>query len=88
LVYQDDRRRACVTLRCEARVIDLPEQTSRTFMATWSAFWPQGPGQYFIAVDCRPIALSMWDGLRGITPPPFGRASRHLVLHAGVWTSA
>lgn len=78
LVYQDDRRRACVTLECDAEVLS-PEQSTR-FRAIWRAFWPEGPGRDFVNVVCTPTAVELWDGLGVVAPEPFGRAQARVPL--------
>ena len=87
LVYQDDRRRACVTLECEARIAD-PAETVR-FRGFWRAFWPDGPGQDFVNVTCMPTAMEIWDGMAVIGPGRFGRLSTRLERRPGEpWTLA
>lgn len=82
LVYQDDRRRACVTVECDAAV--LPPERSRRFRSLWVAFWPAGPGADFVNVVCTPTAVEVWDGLAVIAPAPFGRAQARVELGVGL----
>lgn len=81
LVYQDDRRRACVTLECRAEVL-APEQSSR-FRPFWRAFWPEGPSPDFVNVVCTPTAVELWDGLAVVAPEPFGRVQARVELGQG-----
>ncbi|WP_345081411.1 pyridoxamine 5'-phosphate oxidase family protein [Brachybacterium paraconglomeratum] len=81
LVYQDDRRRACVTLECDARFAD-PSAPVR-FRGFWRAFWPAGPGRGFVNVTCMPTAMEVWDGTAVIAPDPFGRRSVRLERQSG-----
>lgn len=81
LVYQDDRRRACVTLECDARIAD-PSEPVR-FRSSWRAFWPDGPGRDFVNVTCIPTAMEIWDGLAVVAPDPFGRRSARLEREPG-----
>lgn len=76
LVYEDDRRQACVTLECDARIAD-PSQKAR-FPGFWRAFWPDGAGPEFVNIVCTPTAMEVWDGLAVIAPDPFGRRSARL----------
>lgn len=78
LVYQDDRRRACATVECDAEVLSVEESTR--FRAMWRAFWPEGPGQDFVNVVCTPTAVELWDGLEVVAPEPFGRAQARVEL--------
>lgn len=86
LVYQDDRRRSCVTLECDATVEDWPSTGSPRFMPMWTAFWPDGPqpGEY-VVVACRPRAMEIWHGTAVVAPDPFGRRSVRLELVDGRW---
>lgn len=81
LVYQDDRRRSCVTLECDAEVLS-PEASTR-FLPMWRAFWPHGPGPDFVNIVCTPTAIELWDGLAVIAPPPFGRTQARIELAPG-----
>lgn len=81
LVYQVDRRRACVTLECDAEV--LPTELSTRFRPAWRAFWPAGPGADFVNVVCAPTAVELWDGLHVVAPDPFGRAQARVPLEPG-----
>lgn len=81
LVYQDDHRRACVTLECDARIAD-PSEPVR-FRGFWRAFWPDGPGPDFVNVTCMPTAMEIWDGLAVVAPGPFGRSAARLVREPG-----
>lgn len=81
LIYQDDRRRAGVTLECDARIAD-PSEPVR-FRGFWRAFWPDGPGPDVVNVICLPTALEIWDGTAVIAPDPFGRRSARLVREPG-----
>ncbi len=85
LVYEDDRRLAGATVECAAEVVEDPDQSPRHFMPTWRAFWPDGPDDSFVAIVCTPVAIEVWDGMRGITPAPFGRASKRLVRSHDGW---
>lgn len=87
LVYEDDRRKACVTVECDARV--LPLQESTRFKGMWRAFWPDGPGPDFVNVECTPTAVELWDGTAVVAPEPFGRRQARVVLDAsaGLWFS-
>ncbi|MGL5859150.1 MAG: pyridoxamine 5'-phosphate oxidase family protein [Angustibacter sp.] len=79
LVYQDDRRRACVTVECDAQL----EETSspRWFRQSWRAFWPEGPSNDdYVTVSCRPVAIEVWDGFAVIAPDPFGRRQARIEL--------
>ncbi len=78
LVYQNNRRRACVTLDCRAQV-RAPEESHR-FRTAWRAFWPEGPGPDFVNVVCIPTALEIWDGTAVIAPEPFGRRQVRIEL--------
>jgi general stress protein 26 len=86
LVYQDDARVACVTLIGGVTIHrDLPA-AERRFMPAWHAFWPEGrESPDFVNLRFRPEVIEVWDGLRGITPPPFGLASARLVRRKGGW---
>lgn len=81
LVYQDDRRRACVTLECDARIAD-PSEPVR-FRGFWRAFWPDGPGRDFVNITCTPTAMEVWDGLAVIAPGDFGRCAARLEREPG-----
>ena len=83
LVYQDDRRRACVTIECDAVV--RPEGSRPRFRQSWRAFWPDGPGVGFVNVECTPTAIEVWDGLAVIAPEPFGRRQARVELRDGRW---
>lgn len=86
LVYQDDRRRSCVTIECEAVVEDWPTTRSPRFMPHWTAFWPDGPQPAeYVVVACRPRALEIWHGTAVVAPDPFGRRSVRLEHVDGQW---
>lgn len=87
LVYQDDRHATCVSVSCAAEVISDPTDAARRFMPGWTAFWPDGPDRSFVAIRCVPDRLEIWDGLTGITPEPFGRASLHLARRETDWVA-
>lgn len=78
LVYQDDRRRACVTVECDAEILS-PQESTR-FRAMWRAFWPDGPGPDFVNVVCTPTAVELWDGFGVVAPEPFGRVQARVEL--------
>lgn len=87
LVYQDDRRRAAVTLECDARIAAPPEPVR--FRGFWRAFWPDGPGPDFVNVTCVPTAMEIWDGLAVIAPDRFGRRAARLEREPGAaWRPA
>ncbi|MGC0144047.1 pyridoxamine 5'-phosphate oxidase family protein [Pseudactinotalea sp. Z1732] len=83
LVFQDDRRRACVTLECDAKIVgaDAPIR----FRHFFRAFWPGGPGPDYVNVVCTPTAMEIWDGLAVIAPEPFGRRQARLEFRDGRW---
>lgn len=81
LVYEDDRRRACVTLECTARIAG-PTEPPR-FQGFWRAFWPGGAGPDFVNIVCTPTAMEVWDGLAAIAPEPFGRRAARLERSPG-----
>lgn len=82
LVYQDDRRRACVTLDCEATV---QTEGHLPFKPAWRSFWAAGPDQTYVAITCRPVALEAWSATAVIAPEPFGRRSARLVRQGDRW---
>lgn len=86
LVYQDDRRRSCVTVECGATVEEWPASRRPSFRPLWSAFWPDGPqpGEY-VVVACRPQAMEVWHGTAVVAPDPFGRRSVRLEKVDGQW---
>ncbi len=86
LVYQDDRRRACVTVECTATVE--PPSARPWFKASWSAFWPDGPDADYVVIRCVPQAMEVWAGFAVIAPAPFGRRTRRIEQHEGTWTDA
>lgn len=81
LVYQDDHRRACVTLECDARLADASDPVR--FRGFWRAFWPAGPGHDFVNVTCMPTAMEVWDGMAVIAPDPFGRRAVRMERRPG-----
>jgi general stress protein 26 len=86
LVYEDDARIACVTLEGRAWMQRDDPPRARRFMASWHAFWPRGPrDDDFVNVRFEADAIEVWDGLRGITPEPFGLVSARLEQRDGVW---
>lgn len=86
LVYEDDRRRSCVSVECSASV---ERPTSRPwFKAAWSAFWPDGPGEDYAVISCVPQAMEVWAGFAVIAPDPFGRRSLRLERTDGEWVAA
>lgn len=86
LVYQDDRRRGCVTVDCAATLEDWPESGSPRFKAMWTAFWPSGPiPQNYVVVACKPRFMEIWHGTAVVAPEPFGRRSFQLLRVGGSW---
>lgn len=86
LVYQDNRRRSCVTVECHATLEDWPESGRPRFKPMWTAFWPRGPlPEEYVVVACRPRAMEVWHGTAVVAPDPFGRRSFHLDLVDGSW---
>jgi general stress protein 26 len=87
LVYEDDRKAACVTLAGRVELVDGLEERRRRFMPSWWAFWPDGPeGEDFVLLRFRPERIEVWDAARGITPDPFGLRCASLVLRDGAWS--
>lgn len=87
LIYQDDARAACVTLVGRAEVLGKRKAEAKKFMPSWTAFWPRGPDDPdFVNVLFVPHAIEVWDGLRGITPEPFGLVSARLERCDDQWT--
>lgn len=84
LVYEDDRRATCVVLHCATAVLS-PTDSRRHFMPGWRAFWPDGPGDDFVAVRCIPDTIEVWSGRDRITPPPFGLASLRMSHEGRDW---
>lgn len=83
LVYQDDRRRSCVSVECSATIEPTTEQP--WFKPLWSAFWPDGPGDDYAVITCVPQAMEVWAGFAVIAPDPFGRRSLRLERRSGSW---
>ncbi len=89
VVFQDHARTAGVTLRGTIQLVDDPEERRRHFRSSWWAFFPEGPeGDDFVALRFVPSAVQVWDGSRGVTPPPFGLASSRLVREGEGWARA
>lgn len=86
LVYQDDAKAACVVLVGRVRIVEEVEERRRRFMATWWAFFPEGPaGSDFILLRFEPERIEVWDAARRVTPPPFGLRSAAVALTDGQW---
>jgi general stress protein 26 len=86
LVYTDYRRGAGVTVYAAADLLADPTTCREQFLPTWRSFWPTGPDdRAFVVVRCVPRAIEVWDGSRGITPPPFGLAGARIELLDGGW---
>lgn len=85
LVYQDDRRRSCVSVECSASIE--PQTSPTRFKPHWSAFWPDGPGQDYTLIGCVPQAMEVWAGFAVIAPDPFGRRSLRLERRNGEWVA-
>ena len=85
LVYERDRDRACVVAHCTARLLDDQASRHRYFMPLWRAFWPEGPDDDFVVIQCHPEVIEVWDARRGITPRPFGLRSARLVRNGTTW---
>ncbi len=85
LVYEDDRRRSCVSVECSASIE--PQMSRPWFKAAWSAFWPEGPGEDYAVIRCVPRAMEVWAGLAVIAPAPFGRRSVRLERRDGEWVA-
>lgn len=86
LVYQDDRRRSCVSIECAASIE--PQTTRPRFKPFWTAFWPDGPGPDYVVISCVPRAMEIWAGYAVIAPDPFGRRSQRLEHRDGEWVEA
>lgn len=86
LVYQDDAKAACVVLVGRVRTVEEVEERRRRFMATWWAFFPEGPaGSDFILLRFEPERIEVWDSARRVTPPPFGLRSAAVAFTDGQW---
>lgn len=86
VIFLDDSRTAGVTLRGSIEIVEDPAERRRHFRSSWWAFFPDGPeGDDFVALRFVPTAVQVWDGRRGVTPPPFGLASSRLVRENGGW---
>ncbi|MEW5854034.1 MAG: pyridoxamine 5'-phosphate oxidase family protein [Myxococcota bacterium] len=86
LVYEDDRRGACVALSGDVEVVEDVGARRAHFMRSWWAFFPEGPeGDDFVLLRFEPRRLEVWDASRRITPEPFGLASAKLRHEGGEW---
>jgi general stress protein 26 len=82
LVYEDDARATCVTLIGTATI----EPDGRKFMPFWLAFWPDGPAdESFVNIRFVPERIEVWSAAAGVTPPPYGLVSAHVVRQGGDW---
>lgn len=86
LVYQDNRRRSCVSIECSASIE--PQTARPRFKPLWTAFWPDGPGRDYVVISCIPQAMEIWAGYAVIAPDPFGRRSLRLERRDGEWVAA
>lgn len=87
VLFLDHSRTAGVTLRGSVDIVEDPAERRRHFRSSWWAFFPDGPdGDDFVALRFVPTSVQVWDGRRGVTPPPFGLASSRLVREDGRWT--
>ena len=86
LVYEDDRKSACVVLVGEARVVDDLDERRKRFMPLWWVFWPDGPDSDFALIHFVPHRIEVLDTSRRITPEPFGlRAAAIERAPSGAW---
>jgi general stress protein 26 len=89
LIYEDDRRAACVVLSGRIELVEDLAERRRRFMPSWWAFWPEGPESAdFVLLRFAPQAIEVWDASRGITPQPFGLRSARLVRSGQTWSEA
>jgi general stress protein 26 len=89
LVYQDDGKSACVTLRGHVTLVDSLDERRKRFRSSWWAFWPDGPeGDDYLLLRFQPSRIEVWDATRRVTPEPFGLRSAQLELRDGAWESA
>ena len=86
LVYEDDRRGACVVLVGRAHIVDDLDERRRRFMPAWWTFFPEGPdGDDYALIRFAPERLEVWDAARRITPEPFGLRAARLLRHGDRW---
>lgn len=88
LAYERDRDGACVVAHCAARLLDDHASRHRYFMPLWRAFWPAGPDEDFVVIQCEPQVLEVWDARRAIRPPPLGLRSVRLVRNGTSWSKS
>jgi general stress protein 26 len=71
VIFQDDPNEAYAVLVGRARLIEDKAEIRRRWMASYDAYFPDGPdrsGAIFLTVEV--ARLELW--IRGVTPEPFG----------------
>ncbi|MCL2850047.1 MAG: pyridoxamine 5'-phosphate oxidase family protein [Micrococcales bacterium] len=76
---------AAVTAYCDAAVLDGRADHRRWWRPLFAAYWPDGPGEDYTIIACRPYAIEVWSPNEGVGPEPHGLRAGRIALDEARW---
>ncbi len=79
---------SAVTAYCTIEMLDDPAEHRRWWRPIFGAYWPDGPGDTYTVIRCRPYAFEVFAPDAGVGPAPHGLRAGRIELDAGRWRLA